>query len=103
LSRQRPRSSTLCPYTTLFRSHVGWRVIERGEPRAMEIHRQDALEPGAPRIRVADSRAFERRRPGIGGAHRGREIDDVADFAGREDRKSTRLNSSHQIISYAVF
>src|SRR5437763_3453860 len=30
-------------------------------------------------------------------------INDAADIAGRQDRKSTRLNSSHRCISYAVF
>src|SRR5207244_12962979 len=29
--------------------------------------------------------------------------DDLLGFTGQQDRKSTRLNSSHQIISYAVF
>src|SRR5258705_515513 len=48
----------------------------------MEIHRQDSLEPRAPRIRIADRRALEGRRPGIGGAHRCREIVEVAGVRG---------------------
>src|SRR5947208_3904770 len=34
---------------------------------------------------------------------RGDPVEQCADLPGRRDRKSTRLNSSHQIISYAVF
>src|SRR5258708_20624589 len=65
---RRPPRSTLFPYTTLFRSHVGAVRYLAHE----ELHRA-----GPRRVR--------------GG---GRD---------RRDRKSTRLNSSHQIISYAVF
>src|SRR2546430_9037140 len=37
-------------------------------------------------------------------AHRGNPLDGLADLVvGRQDRKSTRLNSSHSQISYAVF
>src|SRR2546428_3531981 len=61
---RRPPRSTLFPYTTLFRSHIG------GDPLAVVLHRE-------PISAVRD-------------AH-------------RQDRKSTRLNSSHDQISYAVF
>src|SRR5690349_22218936 len=73
---RRPPRSTLFPYTTLFRSpQVG----------AADADVDDALIPEA---RLAAR------------AHRRREIaDGVADI----DRKSTRLNSSHVEISYAVF
>src|SRR5947208_6990239 len=70
LSKPRPPTSTLFPYTTLFRSRRAG---------------ADAL--GAPGI-AAGGMDF--------GAHDAR-------ANGVEDRKSTRLNSSHQIISYAVF
>src|SRR5438552_6797428 len=60
---RRPPRSTLFPYTTLFRSHVGPDVLD------------------------------------VAG-----ELDAVArPVVAARDRKSTRLNSSHQIISYAVF
>src|SRR5207244_5798062 len=99
----RARTSTLFPYTTLFRS------LERDRMRTGG-HR---LVAGGVLIRNAD----ERGRPidlGIdrigarGGMHnlelRNLAVDDAAAAARilREDRKSTRLNSSHQIISYAV-
>src|SRR2546427_4036704 len=78
---RRPPRSTLFPYTTLFRS---------GRVRA-------ALEPQCHAYRRA---AGERARPGHGHARRvpSRDVS-----AGTSDRKSTRLNSSHSQISYAVF
>src|SRR2546430_8947116 len=86
---RRPPRSTLFPYTTLFRSVAA--VAERGRRPlsrdARGLHRCRRLRGGR---RGADRRAAARhRRPGPG-------LD-----AG--DRKSTRLNSSHSQISYAVF
>src|SRR5215510_15809056 len=71
---RRPPRSTLFPYTTLFRSRRRGRPGPAGPP-GRHAGRPD---PGAAR--------FPRRRA-----------------AGRRDRKSTRLNSSHVAISYAVF
>src|SRR2546430_11414936 len=71
---RRPPRSTLFPYTTLFRSHV----IDVVWVEA------DAAGDGAP-VEVANHARLRR------------EIDE------RLDRKSTRLNSSHSQISYAVF
>src|SRR5947208_10026674 len=71
---RRPPRSTLFPYTTLFRS--GGRF-----GRGRSVLRSD----------------------GGGVLRGGRFCDFVGDEARRTDRKSTRLNSSHQIISYAVF
>src|SRR5438067_7413432 len=73
----RPPSSTLFPYTTLFRSLDRERRPHRSASRLHHRMAQDAREERLPR-----------RLPGGG---RGR------------DRKSTRLNSSHVSISYAVF
>src|SRR3712207_8942106 len=89
---RRPPRSTLFPYTTLFRS-AGRRVVDR---RHRHRHRGSratiegvgeavgAVEVGV-RL-VADA-----------GCGKGRRA------VGRLDRKSTRLNSSHANISYAVF
>src|SRR5437773_6453156 len=74
LMLRRPPRSTLFPYTTLFRSG------ERGEVAA------DLFDAG-------DGRG------GRGGAGEGRHGQSDRDA----DRKSTRLNSSHITISYAVF
>src|SRR2546426_8956762 len=87
---RRPPRSTLFPYTTLFRSltHrrrglLEGRLLVRGEldldhlldARATELHRNADVEPSDTVLPVE-----------VGG-----------------DRKSTRLNSSHLVISYAVF
>src|SRR2546429_5162214 len=72
---RRPPRSTLFPYTTLFRSLAGARRDD------------DAVLVVVPRLHAA-----ARQRRGVAGRH----LDVV-------DRKSTRLNSSHGYISYAVF
>src|SRR5690348_18128828 len=79
MSRRPPRS-TLFPYTTLFRSAVQVRIevaLELGDVRLR--HR--------PEVDVPDGVVAR-------GVHR---------QPACEDRKSTRLNSSHPSISYAVF
>src|SRR5256885_10187627 len=80
---RRPPRSTLFPYTTLFRS-----VQERVNRQVskMRFHRF----------------ALDER---FAGDHRGAKDDVALDQAApqRIDRKSTRLNSSHLVISYAVF
>src|SRR5256885_7364736 len=82
---RRPPRSTLFPYTTLFRS-VRFRTSER--------HHRDAGPPGsALRLRRRGERLLAPR------AHR-RHPSAVSQD---QDRKSTRLNSSHLVISYAVF
>src|SRR3712207_7493597 len=80
---RRPPRSTLFPYTTLFRSGGRDRALHAGGGRA------DA------QVRAAGIRQGEE---GGGEAHPLRE-----DARGDADRKSTRLNSSHANISYAVF
>src|SRR3712207_7642915 len=89
---RRPPRSTLFPYTTLFRSRG---ALERhAAVGAQLVHR-----PGA----VVDVAAGELvvGVPAVGDDLR-RAADDVARIPLR-DRKSTRLNSSHANISYAVF
>src|SRR5258707_6029767 len=80
---RRPPRSTLFPYTTLFRSGVvAARLLARrdGDDAAEFDMRPDPVH-GAYQIRPHRHRPGER----------------------EEDRKSTRLNSSHANISYAVF
>src|SRR5438132_2078524 len=79
----RPPSSTLFPYTTLFRSHA------RPEPCARAELRPAVAQVAQERLHLE---AHVRR-----DAQRG----EVQSFL--RDRKSTRLNSSHTVISYAVF
>src|SRR5687768_18388509 len=100
LMRQRPPRSTLFPYTTLFRSQALKGVSFDLLPG--EIH---ALvgENGAGKstlIKVVTGV----HRPDAGSVEiGGRRIDHPSPLLSRSDRKSTRLNSSHGYISYAVF
>src|SRR5256885_6576925 len=76
---RRPPRSTLFPYTTLFRSLFGgvFAPLQAGrvqETQAKTLRRLGMLLGAAPVVGVV-----------------------------RQDRKSTRLNSSHLVISYAVF
>src|SRR5689334_24298563 len=81
---RRPPRSTLFPYTTLFRSQ-GAQAPLLLRPHA---HRRPGLR--VPRQSGGDPQ---------GAHHRGRRDRGLL----RRDRKSTRLNSSHSSISYAVF
>src|SRR5258708_9128955 len=77
---RRPRRSPLFPSTTLFRSlFESWR---NGQPPAGD----------APDLATSLRPQLDRLTQAL-----------VAALARVQDRKSTRLNSSHQIISYAVF
>src|SRR3712207_7198929 len=81
---RRPPRSTLFPYTTLFRSHrerpLGAVDLDAGEGRSpgVEAHQQRGQRPALV-------------------------LQDPGDVRVDLDRKSTRLNSSHANISYAVF
>src|SRR2546430_8438941 len=82
---RRPPRSTLFPYTTLFRSVVAVLVISRiperePSPEAFRLTRQVPSLATVPAPKV-----------------------DTDTLAPCRDRKSTRLNSSHSQISYAVF
>src|SRR5947207_5396968 len=84
MSRRPPRS-TLFPYTTLFRSpHDRERAAEPQHVLDGLARLRPVEHPDDPLGHVADA-AIGGLRPGEG------------------DRKSTRLNSSHTVISYAVF
>src|SRR5436190_10722020 len=90
-----PPSPPLFPYTTLFRStmvarladdHASARALAEGlrgiDPSLVDLSRVDT------NIVQIDTRASSR---------------SAADLVAALDRKSTRLNSSHTVISYAVF
>src|SRR2546422_4263493 len=86
---RRPPRSTLFPYTTLFRSPEPLRGIERCDRPVSAV--RDA---GRVREQIPDR---DRSRRGL------RDEAGVALRRDGGDRKSTRLNSSHGYISYAVF
>src|SRR2546430_5789019 len=83
---RRPPRSTLFPYTTLFRSPKGYQISQFEQPLA-----------------TAGSLSYLSPDQGIATATIVRLH--VEEDAGKslQDRKSTRLNSSHSQISYAVF
>src|SRR5258707_11901545 len=92
---RRPPRSTLFPYTTLFRSQyfdLGGRA-RRAAQRLASARRLPL--PGEPDA-VARDPAFDGRSIGLRHGAEAQLID-------HRDRKSTRLNSSHANISYAVF
>src|SRR2546427_7819957 len=72
---RRPPRSTLFPYTTLFRSPAGRHRLRQHGRAGQDQAAQAAVRGDVPQLRVLP----------------------------RQDRKSTRLNSSHSQISYAVF
>src|SRR3712207_7402793 len=93
---RRPPRSTLFPYTTLFRSPrrlarahglpLAPVPADEGRAGAARGGAEPRVEPAPRRPRLVDARARVGARCGAG-----------------RDRKSTRLNSSHANISYAVF
>src|SRR2546427_4889179 len=91
---RRPPRSTLFPYTTLFRSHA--RHDSGGGPDG-RWHGDHARLVPAEHPEPAGKRLMPLR-SGPDGARLAGEL-----FASGTDRKSTRLNSSHSQISYAVF
>src|SRR3712207_8002281 len=84
---RRPPRSTLFPYTTLFRSRVGLAGYERAPGVG------DGEDPPAEGPRRLDGGQGVGRLPALA----------YGDDERLLDRKSTRLNSSHANISYAVF
>src|SRR3712207_7260253 len=89
---RRPPRSTLFPYTTLFRSAARQGGGHGGLAHPQPLHRGRHAAAGRPHERVQGGREAVARR----------EARPVRDRRDR-DRKSTRLNSSHANISYAVF
>src|SRR2546430_11380299 len=85
---RRPPRSTLFPYTTLFRSLAGVVLRRLGSEFVERFNRQRG---------AADARRVLRN------ASNGHSLVFFPEGTFTRDRKSTRLNSSHSQISYAVF
>src|SRR2546430_8821025 len=85
---RRPPRSTLFPYTTLFRSIIG--LTNKGQPRKPD-------DWGALRAWAWGASR------GLDYLETDKAVDAKRERRPRPDRKSTRLNSSHSQISYAVF
>src|SRR5437764_1769031 len=97
---RRPPTATLFPYTTLFRSIV---KAAAGELRGAERQRVPLHVVARPRELDRIEHRVRRHVVGRGELAAGVREDEVVARRGRGDRKSTRLNSSHRCISYAVF
>src|SRR3712207_9221550 len=100
---RRPPRSTLFPYTTLFRSFpaisrelVVARPGKRGAEQDKKTDKDERLEQKPHHRRQPRAEPATKKQGGDQGGNQ----DDANVFA--EDRKSTRLNSSHANISYAV-
>src|SRR5258708_26461283 len=91
---RRPPRSTLFPYTTLFRSTDRYRGKDLAAVRIGHDH--DVV--AAPAEEAAILMVERQRGRSVASGQRNQMIKSHL-----QDRKSTRLNSSHQIISYAVF
>src|SRR2546426_6669020 len=89
---RRPPRSTLFPYTTLFRS--GRRAARWQIPAAHGRSRARATE---------ETRLTSKGKPAVNSSHTYDSHAAGSREQGKRDRKSTRLNSSHLVISYAVF
>src|SRR2546430_3943840 len=87
---RRPPRSTLFPYTTLFRSEHDCKIFGWGLPARASVHARP-IAGGVPSLPKVDRCV----RQGDRAVSR--------DIRVERDRKSTRLNSSHSQISYAVF
>src|SRR3712207_7911837 len=90
---RRPPRSTLFPYTTLFRSMNRFALVALDPERPEEIIAVVSFDREGTTDRAEYAAAVEDRWQGKG----------LGLALTRQDRKSTRLNSSHANISYAVF
>src|SRR2546426_8089446 len=81
---RRPPRSTLFPYTTLFRSMLGRNGVRVYASSLFE----QLVRPAVRQLSAGSGEAMKLEMQLLGG---------------EQDRKSTRLNSSHLVISYAVF
>src|SRR5256886_13147356 len=95
---RRPPRSTLFPYTTLFRSE---RNLQR-RPQGAGVHPEPSSTRHQPLLRRGGNERGLLVSERLGAAEDVRRLSHGAKTSGK-DRKSTRLNSSHSQISYAVF
>src|SRR5256885_12116879 len=85
---RRPPRSTLFPYTTLFRSKTHGNAIHAAETPVMDalcFEQNVTLDASGPAVGLPEGHFVQNKEHPL------------------QDRKSTRLNSSHLVISYAVF
>src|SRR5690606_39459840 len=102
LSLAHPPHSTLFPYTTLFRSYVSF--VDLINPKFLVLENVPGMKVahargGSPRVRPGRT-YYDKLHAAL--SERGYVVEPM-DLDAAKDRKSTRLNSSHVKISYAVF
>src|SRR2546422_8420380 len=104
---RRPPRSTLFPYTTLFRSLSGRVVAPARGPPPLQVGDLRLLPARECRVACFIGLLHQERLELLQGLLHSRAVLGVSrddhDVRERRDRKSTRLNSSHGYISYAVF
>src|SRR5690554_7277887 len=93
---RRPPRPTLFPYTTLFRSRLAAAVLKRRRVAHARLDAGAVL--GVRRLVLVDVEGVK-----VDGVHRALVWQTIVKYETTKDRKSTRLNSSHVRISYAVF
>src|SRR5207248_10989912 len=92
---RRPPISTLFPYTTLFRSR-SYDALSH-ELHMVGVNILEDVEPDRP-LKISGTEIHH-----VASAVRGDVVKNTLGRGAMRDRKSTRLNSSHRTISYAVF
>src|SRR5260221_8263154 len=104
---RRPPRSTLFPYTTLFRSGIKQEEIGRRNlqslKRLAELQNNQLIEMAhllAESFSAIEDPIGDRKSTRLNSSHT---VISYAVFCLKKKRKSTRLNSSHTVISYAVF
>src|SRR5688500_19959559 len=97
---RRPSYSVLAPYTTLFRSWDG-RAYLRHVPTVFAAVREE-FGPDLPLLHDAHHRLSPNEAAILGRSLEPYDLFWLEDCTPGEDRKSTRLNSSHLVISYDV-
>src|SRR5690606_39456108 len=89
-----PPRSTRFPYTTLFRSPTGDQEVFRKNDDLIKDQQKEQIDTQKHAVNAADNSQKKREKP----------LRILRHIPGeKQDRKSTRLNSSHVKISYAVF
>src|SRR5256885_11010164 len=93
---RRPPRSTLFPYTTLFRSRIQVQVVDLPNefPAVLDMPESLALQLVAEALKRRSEKSSRADGP---------PPTPYRSVLSKSDRKSTRLNSSHLVISYAVF
>src|SRR5256885_8576774 len=96
---RRPPRSTLFPYTPLFQSKIVFLVDKNGQQIASSGDMQGVDATSLASLTAGNVAATD----GLAKLIGGKEISILFHEGEREERKSTRLNSSHPVISYALF